>query len=163
MIPAKQHRVAEVFELTQSLKREYPDRQLLLIHGCNTMNSMGKGLAKSIAAHWSLARTVERDTLKGDINKLGKYTLAVISPRLSIVNLYTQYGYGRGLQLDYEALEQGLILVCQELVYPDTLIVIPKQIGCGLAGGDLQKVEAIFERTLYNPKINTRPVVTFAN
>jgi len=88
---------------------------------------------------------------------------------LYVFNCYTQYGYGKGKQIDYDALRQCLkrtkVLVeqlraktgtasLQKTVLRHTFGVSGKveirspRIGCGLAGGDWETVRTIFEEVL---------------
>ena len=64
----------------------------VIVHGANCQNTMGKGIAKSIKETFPEAYQSDLETKKGDINKLGGFTVAKIN-NLHIVNAYTQYDY----------------------------------------------------------------------
>ncbi len=72
---------------------------------------------------------------------------------LTIVNAYTQYGFGRNhsngtqIPLDYEALTLCMRKINH--VFKGQHIGLP-QIGCGLAGGDWNHVKAIIQTELKN-------------
>ena len=110
----------------------------VIVHGCNCFNTMGSGIARDIKDSLPEAYAVDQQTKRGDRNKLGTYTHAVVPfgkhPSLVVVNAYTQYRYGGGgPHFDYSAFD----LVLQELRknFPSLKFGFPR-IGSGLAGGD---------------------------
>lgn len=112
----------------------------VIAHGCNCFCTMGSGIAPLMAKAFGVDKyPLEAPRLKGDRNKLGhiegkfneKYNLTVI-------NAYTQYNYGRGLQLDYEALESCFKSIND--IHKGKRVGLP-WIGCGLAGGDKKRVQ----------------------
>lgn len=65
---------------------------------------------------------------------------------LTVINCYTQYGFNSSVKpLDYEALTLCLRKINH--LYPNKHIGLPK-IGCGLAGGDWERVEQIIKNEL---------------
>lgn len=138
----------------------------VIVHGCNCQNVMGLGIAPQMAKAFGCDRfPLEDASFKGDINKLGQIDYEKVgvwkgivlnnyredAHWLHVVNAYTQYRYGRGLQLDYEA----LILCLRKInhIFKGRKIGLP-QIGCGLAGGkfffeDLSESE--YDDYLCNP------------
>ncbi len=125
------------------------DKQFnVILHGCNCFNTWGAGIALEMKKNFPRAYRADMLTLKGDKNKLGTYTSAYIEQyELSVINCYTQYKYGRGVQADYKAMEEVFKKV--SLAYPDSVIGFPK-IGAGLAGGDWNVISKILEETLPN-------------
>ena len=94
------------------------------------------------------AYRADMQTVKGDKNKLGTYTSAYIERYgLTVINCYTQYNYGRGVQADYKAIEQVFKKVAAN--YPDSIIGVPK-IGAGLAGGDWNIISSLLNTFLPN-------------
>lgn len=119
----------------------------VIAHCCNCFNTMGTGVAKSIAKAFPQAVEADNRTVKGDKHKLGSLTRAITSYG-SIFNLYGQYRYSaRVQQLDYEALNYALLRMALEL-YPNGVKIGLPKIGCGLAGGDWEVVEGIISVTL---------------
>jgi len=128
----------------------------VIVHGCNCFNTFGKGIALSVKKAFPAANDADQATVKGDINKLGTYTQVTVElksgARLSIVNAYTQYNYWDKRDLfEYEAFQNFL----------DDMVVIEKTyswwrplrwgfplIGCGLAGGDKERILKMIETTL---------------
>ena len=120
----------------------------MLIHGCNCFNTWGAGIALKIKNIYPLAYQTDSVTLSGDKNKLGKFTYwkglhRLYEQSITVINLYTQYGYGVDIQhADYDAIENGLLSVKKS--FPDNSIAMPK-IGSGLGGGDWAKIKKIIE------------------
>lgn len=142
--------LGDVTDVVNYARRRHPHNPIVVIHGCNCFNTMGAGLAKVIAKQWPEADAIDKTTKKGDKSKLGNYSFANVDGRLVIVNLYTQYHYGAGLQLSYDALEAGLIMVVHQSneLYHSPIYLIPKYIGCGYAGGDYNIVKDIVSRVM---------------
>ena len=129
----------------------------VITHGCNCFCTMGAGIAPQMAKAFGCDNFfLENKKFKGDIDKLGRieYTekyLEDLDERLFVVNSYTQYHYGKnhadGVSnpLDYEALTLCLRKINH--IFKGKHIGLP-QIGCGLAGGDWNKVKEIIKREL---------------
>jgi len=135
----------------------------VIAHCCNCFNTMGAGVAKAIVTAFPEAREVDMVTEKGYAGKLGTFTkttnIGGIPPNYTptVYNLYGQYGYGGDQrQLDYKSLEMALNAMADDirrvnhiLEYqglPKERIGIPK-LGCGLAGGDWNRVAEIIKIT----------------
>lgn len=103
----------------------------VIAHGCNCFCTMGSGIAKEIKAVFPRAYAVDCETKKGDKSKLGGYTVAHYS-KVDILNCYTQFTYGKGIHVDYEAIRSCMKRINKQ--YAGKRVGLPK-IGCGLAGG----------------------------
>lgn len=124
----------------------------VIIHGCNCFCTMGAGIAKEIAHRFPPALAVDLQTIRGDRSKLGSYTSTVVKNKhggnLIIVNLYTQYRYGRDrCHFDYDAFRRGLKSLAPNA--GDLHIGMP-MIGAGLAGGDWDRIKQILEEEFAN-------------
>lgn len=124
----------------------------VIIHGCNCFCKMGAGIAKEIARRFPTAYAIDRTTVPGDRGKLGSYTTVGVRNKhggnLIIVNLYTQYGYGRDRRhFDYDAFRRGLKSLAPNA--GDLHIGMP-MIGAGLAGGDWDRIKQILEEEFAN-------------
>lgn len=121
----------------------------VIVHGCNCFNTMGAGIAKAIRDNFPASFIADQQTARGDKSKLGTITIAetdIAEGRLTIVNGYTQYAYGRnGQKVDYEALRQVFKRVKE--VFSGQRIGYPA-IGAGLAGGDWQTIARIIDEEL---------------
>ena len=126
-----------------------------IVHGCNCMGSMGKGIAKTIKNAFPLAAKIDlKGAAPGTIN-------AVLLPGgLFVINAYTQIYYGKAgvkykvmspvnnykeKMADTEANRYRFILSCMKEInrhFQSKKIGLPL-IGCGLAGGRWDVVRQI--------------------
>jgi O-acetyl-ADP-ribose deacetylase (regulator of RNase III) len=135
-------------------------------HGCNCFCTMGAGIAPQMADAFGCNKfPMEDKSTTGDINKLGQIdwkvlTIAVgngdfdvMEHDLAVVNIYSQYKYGRNhadgdiRPLDYEALT--LALRKMNHLFKGKRIGLPL-IGGGLAGGDPIRIVKIIQTELKN-------------
>jgi O-acetyl-ADP-ribose deacetylase (regulator of RNase III) len=121
----------------------------VIIHGCNCFCTMGAGFAKAIKLAFPEAYEADLRTVCGDIRKLGGYSYANIKRvdlELTIVNAYTQHGYGRTKRhVDYNAVDSVFSLISQN--FKGKRILYP-MIGAGLGGGDWNIIREIICRHL---------------
>lgn len=129
------------------------DKTTLILHGCNCFHTMGAGIAAYLARKFPIIKSVDRLTPYGDVNKLGTFSVAIVEKRLIIFNCYTQYKTGPRA-CNYEAIGNVLKAISENdhVMGGNTEIRSP-QIGCGLAGGDWNKVEPLFDEFLPLAKI----------
>ena len=143
----------------------------VIVHGCNCLSTMGAGIAPQMAKSFGCDR-FEMELHGPDINKLGNIdykTLYLednnhwtpypdedgkwVAFKLTVVNAYTQYKYGRNHKdgaiapFDYEAFT--LCMRKMNKVFGGKHIGMPK-IGAGLAGGDWNRIEKIINDELWN-------------
>lgn len=116
----------------------------VLIHGCNIFCIMGGGIALSIKNKWPFVYNADRLTKPGDVNKLGTFSFAKVNNNLTVVNLYTQKAIGGGDVFEYEAFDKGLQKIKKHFGL-NVNYGVPHFIGCGLAGGNWEKVTKILE------------------
>lgn len=127
----------------------------VITHGCNCFCTMGAGIAVPMAKTFGVDKyTLEHPSKRGSISKLGNIETKLQSfpsGNLYVVNSYTQYYYGKnhkdGMQapLDYAALE-----LCFRKInhcFKGLKLGLPL-IGCGLAGGNLERVLKLMKDTL---------------
>lgn len=119
----------------------------VLAHGCNCFNTMGAGLARSIAERFPEVEKEDSLTKSGDRKKLGTIAFVRVLDESSkikyIVNMYTQFNYGCGeRQINYEAMYRCLESL-KSKNNPKMRIGLPFKIGCGLGGGDWNIVKAM--------------------
>lgn len=129
---------------------EMADRGLfqVIAHGANCQATMGAGIAKQIANRWPLAAQVDRDArsrvAEGYV-LLGKFSMCKVNTHantsLIICNLYTQVYYGRGVQVDYDAIHKSIKSMIESMPW-GYRFGMPK-IGAGLGGGDWNTIYRI--------------------
>lgn len=112
----------------------------VIVHQVNCKKIMGAGLALQIRRkypqHFADYMAAEP--------KLGNIVVTCIHSTLYIIGVYGQYSYGRyGLHTNYSALRIAMIKAAQFAAQKNLPLYIPYGIGCGLAGGDWNRVAAI--------------------
>ena len=124
------------------------DNYEIILHGANCFNTMGSGIALQIKNKFPEAYVVDCKTKKGDITKLGTFTLTTEIKSI-ILNCYTQYKTGAyktgGRDFDYMAAKEALKKVKKE--FAGKKIGMPK-IGSMLGGGDWTITQRIVEEIL---------------
>jgi len=124
------------------------DRFDVIVHGCNCLNIMEAGIAKQIKFHFPVAYLIDKATTKGDRSKLGDYSHAIIRANgynVIVVNAYTQYNYGPGVQIDYDAIRSVFRKIKED--FRGLKIGYPK-IGAGLGGGNWDEIQSIIAQEL---------------
>lgn len=117
----------------------------IIMHQANCQSVMNAGIAKSIRQKYPDAFLVDKADPRSPEERLGGYT-SVTEDGRTIVNLYGQFGYGRGENYtNYGALEHALYTFLST-VEGTPKIGLPYNMGCGLAGGDWNVVESILKR-----------------
>lgn len=117
----------------------------IIVQGCNCWNVMGSGIARQIREEFPDAWLADQETLEGDRNKLGRYTIGM-GGRLVIINAYTQYNTARYPGEDvfeYKSFEN--ILKNLVVRFGKYRIGLP-MIGMGLAGGDPAEIMPMLEK-----------------
>ena len=116
----------------------------ILLHACNCWHTMGAGIAREIKQRYPEAFTVYCETPYGDRRKLGCFSIARAACGRIIVNMYVQFEYGRGRQIDYGALAQCLARI-RKLVRDSGRRprVGSYWLWCYHAGGDVVRVQQI--------------------
>lgn len=119
----------------------------VIVQGCNCFNTMGGGIAREIRERYPHVAEVDAETVRGDYNKLGNWTRAVVveEPKyaFTIINAYTQYNMSQGTDV-FEYVAFALILHKLVHAFGDKRIGLP-YIGMGLAGGDKETIMEMIE------------------
>lgn len=130
-----------------------------IVHGCNCFCTMGGGIAAQIRAKYPEAYEADKETVRGDKNKLGTYTFVkshintttLKAVEFYVINAYTQYDFGsdghKHCYFDYKAFEKIFTDFNNDPKVQGKIIGIP-WIGCGLAGGSPKKVLSILEKVV---------------
>ena len=122
-----------------------------IVHGCNCLNAMGRGIALTIKNQFPEAYAADCTTVRGDRNKLGTYSYATVQRNgntFTIVNAYTQYDYRpktSGINADYQAIQSVMAQIKRD--FTGQRIGMPL-IGAGLAKGDWALIQHIILKEL---------------
>lgn len=117
----------------------------VIVHGCNCQANMGGGIAAQIAKLYPEARAADEEyhmyheTIPE--GQLGNASFVKTDDEFTIVNGYTQLMGGAGT-FSYAALE--LVLMKVGSMFAGKRIGLP-YIGCGIAGGDQNKIVDMIE------------------
>lgn len=124
----------------------------IIIQQCNCFATQGAGLAKQIVSKYpSVLKADKEYTLAniGSQDRLGKYSISEVEPNKFIVNMYSQFGYGREKQhTDYKAMTYALNNIIRDFTHrrlTNIKFAVPYGLGCGLAGGRWNIVSKIIE------------------
>lgn len=129
----------------------------IICHQVNCMGVMGGGVALQLAkAYPEMYRGYKEDCGLQGGRLLGQVTLYRLAQFRYIANLFGQYSLGSGVQTNYGALGNAMLIVKNFSKKAEYSVTAPYLIGCGLAGGDwnlvypmLEKIFDDYELTLY--------------
>lgn len=132
----------------------------VIVHGCNCFNNMGAGIAYAIARRYPAAREADAVTVRGDKSKLGTFTWAKQLTKTNpvrvfkVINAYTQYGCNASKAVDLFEYDHFELILTQLVVNNSahTRFGFPL-IGCGLAGGNRERIMKQIEDIVPNATI----------
>lgn len=129
-----------------------------IAHGVNCQGVMRSGVARALYEKWPEVKDGYlhycNNIVKNPEERLGAVQ-RINSFDKEIFNCFTQleYGYDGKLYLDYEALAKCLRTLNRGMFkysLNDCHTIAMPKIGCGLAGGDWERVKSIIEGELYS-------------
>ena len=117
----------------------------IIVQGCNCFCTMASGIAREIRETYPEAYAVDLQTVRGDYDKLGNYTV-MLGKQFNIINAYTQYDFNSGGSTNDVFEYTSFAMILQKLAhqYPICKFGFP-YIGMGLAGGDKTRIIAMLE------------------
>jgi len=126
----------------------------IIAHGCNCRGGFGAGFAKYVGEKYPETKRGYISKYNKEGWKLGDIQLVKVKPDLYVANMATQDRFWKEYEgevlVDYVALCDALEELKKKSLELGLPIYIPK-IGCGLAGGNWEKVKKyinlIFEDT----------------
>jgi O-acetyl-ADP-ribose deacetylase (regulator of RNase III) len=96
-------------------------------------------------------------------NRLGSFSMVRIpEEKLRIYNAYGQLNYGKGRQINYDALRSSLSEIAEDLdtfatrIRNGELRIGAPRLGAGLAGGEWKTIETILSAFPYDIEIWTK-------
>ena len=130
----------------------------IIAHQVNCMGVMGAGVAKQIRDAYPKVYEVYKKRCEECKDKviwlLGECQL-VVAPRKQggvsvIANIFGQLSYGRNRKFTYESCFESAVMSLAQQAHEihATSIAMPYKIGCGLGGGDWEKIYKIIEEEL---------------
>lgn len=119
-----------------------------IMHQVNCQGAMGAGVALALLKRWPQVRSKYITYVKGFADKhqlLGKMQIVKINDDLSVINSFTQFGYGNSyksnkVDTDEKLLIANIHFMAEQAKEENTTLAVPDHIGCGLAGGNWQTV-----------------------
>jgi O-acetyl-ADP-ribose deacetylase (regulator of RNase III) len=124
----------------------------IIVHQVNELGVMGAGLALQIKNKYP--DVYRKYKAVANKNCYGKIQLIRINEKQFICNMFSQRGISRtNRTTDYELLEQCIKKLAEYSTKNNLTVAIPYKIGCGLAGGDWDKVSKIIKYHLPNAVI----------
>lgn len=136
----------------------------IIVHQVNCQGVMGAGLAKQIRANYPVVYQTYKDEIdrrkqaRDRFSSVDGYGMlgriqVVHTDGPTIINLFAQNYYGRDKQYtDYTAFKSCLKTV--NTLFKGKTISIPWGIGCGLAGGDWDKILSLIKGCLQDCTVN---------
>lgn len=140
------------------------DDTKIIVHICNDIGGWGKGFVVAISKRWKEPEKEYRKWFKEkecqETHKnfgLGNVQFVQVSEKLWVANMIAQKGIRKKQNtgeppIRYEAVKEGLQKVKQFAIEKKASIHMPR-IGCGLAGGEWEKIESIIQEELVDNNI----------
>ncbi|MFF1485374.1 macro domain-containing protein [Streptomyces sp. NPDC058319] len=131
----------------------------VIAHVCNDRGGWGRGFVLALSRRWpepeAAYRAWYRDRADNDF-ALGAVQLVRTGPDLWVANMIGQHGVrrggGKGVPVRYEAIDTALDRLAGHAAALAASVHMPR-IGCGLAGGDWDRIEPLAEARLLRRRI----------
>lgn len=124
-----------------------------ICHQVNCQGVMGAGIAKQIRERWPKVYEGYKHFIdfhnKRSASLLGKILISNTDCPKRVVNMFSQdmYGYGGNRYTSYDAFARCLTTIGDHVRNGST-IGFPKNIGCGLGGGNWNVISTLIEEIL---------------
>lgn len=127
----------------------------VIAHICNDAGVWGAGFVLAISKRWPEPEANYREWNKGSFCRLGAVRLVRVSelghqPGLWVANMVAQHGIrpqAGAVPIRYYAVRQALATVGRRAKHLSASVHMPR-IGCGLAGGEWDRIEPLIALTL---------------
>jgi len=85
-----------VLQVRGDILKAFDNKEVdVILQSCHCFNNMGVGLSKKIRDRYPEAEAADNATIRGDVAKIGTYSVAELPDGRAIINAYAQYGYGK--------------------------------------------------------------------
>jgi O-acetyl-ADP-ribose deacetylase (regulator of RNase III) len=135
----------------------------VIVQGVNCWCRQKSGLAPQMVEAFQTDKfPLEFAYRAGEINKLGQIDFKYVNEKLAVVNAYTQYKIKKFNDQDYHYTTtenpfdyEALTLCMRKIndIFKGQHIGLPYVIGCGLAGGDIERVLTIIKNELSDVRV----------
>ena len=124
----------------------------IIVHQVNCKGVMGCGIASAIRKKWPKVYFLYKK--EANRAELGNIQAVKINDELFVVNMFSQFGYGRDKRYtDYDAIKTCLEKTAMLAKLLNLDVYIPYKVGCGNAGGNWATVLDIINKTIPKAKI----------
>lgn len=147
--------MSNITYLTGDATRPQGPGPKIIVHVCNDIGGWGRGFVLALTARWPAPEASYREWHKGRASNgfaLGAVQLVEVEQELWVANLVGQRDVrssGGVPPVRYDAIREGVVKVAEHALAKGATVHMPR-IGCGLAGGRWEAVEAILVETLSN-------------
>lgn len=134
-------------------------RPAVIVHVCNDIGGWGAGFVLAVSRRWKEPERIYRASFRSSSKpSLGDVQFIDVEPGLTVANMIAQRGIGPAADgsppIRYTAVRTCLEKVATYATERRASVHMPR-IGCGLAGGRWDDVEAIVQATLVGARIPT--------
>ena len=128
------------------------DGNKIIVHICNDIGGWGKGFVLAVSKRWIEPEKKYREWFKNQDNfSQGQVQFVQVEPDIWVANLIGQHKIYKdesgNVPIRYEWVLAGLEKVGQFAIENIATVHMPR-IGCGLAGGNWDKIEPLINETL---------------
>jgi O-acetyl-ADP-ribose deacetylase (regulator of RNase III) len=133
------------------------DGNKIIAHICNDIGGWGKGFVLSLSKKWTKPQEAYMEWFDSKENfSLGEVRFVRVEKDIIVANMIAQ----RDIEpidgvppIRYDALEKCLKEVANFAIQSSSSVHMPR-IGCGLAGGEWEKVESVIKQTLLSAGVS---------
>ena len=128
----------------------------ILVHCCNNVGAWGAGFVVALSRKWEAPERQYREWFSSERPELGEVQFVPVGDKVIVANLIGQMGLrgpGNEVPVRYDAIRQGLETVAEHAQKHHATVHMPRM-GCGLAGGSWDEIEAIINDVM--PDIRVR-------
>ena len=119
----------------------------IIAHVCNDIGAWGAGFVIAVSRRWPQPEADYRAWAERGPRHPGAVQFVPVGDQIVVANMIAQRGVGGARPLRYGALYTCLGEVAAMAIRTDGSVHMPR-IGCGLAGGSWEMVEALVEESL---------------